>query len=424
MLSTCPTSTPRFCGGAVPAACSGETPAPQVVFGRALRVGTRIGRSGFIACGLRILALLTCLQAFSAGSAIFAGTPDSESALDQALKAAKSENQAADAPSVLHGSANSTGHDHSADADHEGASPEDDYNLRPRGGMFAEFAKSWILFHNSYLEGWVCGLLLAIVGVIVVARDQIFIGAAVSQASTLGIAVALCMGGSFPIHKAESWLPHSVTWLCCDGLQPLMAVVFSMLAATITAQAARAKHEGHEAITGWIFLISTSLSVLVVAHSPHGLEEIHRIHSSSIIGATSTDVGIFAGLLFATVLFVVLTRSRLVLFVTDPSMAAAVGMNIGRWALMESLWLGLTVGVSIRATGMLYTFGSLVLPGLVAKHVCREVWPMFLIAPLVALAANTIGFVLANYCDFPPSQMVVAVLCVALLAAWIVRRMR
>ena len=367
----------------------------------------------------RIAFLLACLTALSAWNIVLAAAP--ESALDQAVKAAQSGNQPADASPAPH--------DHAADAHHENASSADvpaasDYNLRPRGSMFAEFARSWTLFHNSYLEGWLCGLLLAIVGVVVVSRDQIFIGAAVSQASTLGIALALCMSGSFPVHNAESWLPHSMTWICCDGLQPLMAVVFSILAAMLTAQASRAKHESHEAITGWIFLISTSLSVLVVAHSPHGLEEIHRIHSSSIIGATSADVGIFAGLLAATVLCVVLTRSRLVLFVTDPSMAAAVGMRVGRWALTESLWLGLMVGVSIRATGMLYTFGSLVLPGLVAKHVCREVRPMFVVAPLVALAANTIGFVLANYYDFPPAQMVVAVLCAALLTAWGVRRWR
>jgi len=36
VLCTCPTSMPCFCGAAVPAARAGETPAPQVVFGRAL----------------------------------------------------------------------------------------------------------------------------------------------------------------------------------------------------------------------------------------------------------------------------------------------------------------------------------------------------------------------------------------------------
>ncbi|MEI8373357.1 MAG: DUF1559 domain-containing protein [Planctomycetota bacterium] len=48
-LGTCPTLIPRFCGAAVPAACAGETPAPQVVFGRALSRKTHAApkRNGF-----------------------------------------------------------------------------------------------------------------------------------------------------------------------------------------------------------------------------------------------------------------------------------------------------------------------------------------------------------------------------------------
>src|SRR5262249_576313 len=138
----------------------------------------------------------------------FAATPAAESPLDQALESAAKDDSAT-APS----------RDSAADRPDDGSQ-----SAQQPGNMIAAFIKSWQLFKFSYVEGGVCGLLLAIVGVVVVARDQIFIGAAVSEASTLGIAVALCLGGAFPVHKAESWLPHSVTWFCCDGLQPFMAV--------------------------------------------------------------------------------------------------------------------------------------------------------------------------------------------------------
>jgi ABC-type Mn2+/Zn2+ transport system permease subunit len=295
---------------------------------------------------------------------------------------------------------------------------------RAPSNALESFFASWSLFRNGYLVGWLVALLLALVGVIVVARDQIFLGAAVSQASTLGIALALCASSVFPVHSQQAGLEHSASWLCCDSFQIVMAVAFSVLAALLTAWADRAKRESHEAITGWVFLISAALSVLVVAHSPHGLEEIRRIHSSSIIGATAADVVLFAVLLAATLVLLAAAGRRLLLFTMDPAMAAAVGMKVGRWALFHSLWLGLVVGLSIRTSGMLFTFGSLVLPPLVAKNVCREVRPMFVVAPLVALATNTVGFVLANHYDFPPAQMNIALLCFLLLAAWGFRRLR
>ena len=79
--------------------------------------------------------------------------------------------------------------------------------------MFREFLDSWTLFHNSYLAGAAMAVLLAVTGVMVVARGQIFIGAAVSQASTLGIAVVLWLSGiSAAWHeRLEHW--HSITHL-------------------------------------------------------------------------------------------------------------------------------------------------------------------------------------------------------------------
>jgi ABC-type Mn2+/Zn2+ transport system permease subunit len=70
---------------------------------------------------------------------------------------------------------------------------------------------------------------------------------------------------------------------------------------------------------------------------------------------------------------------------------------------------------------MLYTFGCLVLPALVAKNLCREVRPLFLFAPLVALSTGALGCVLADTTDSPPAQMTVGLLSLALVLAWLLR---
>ncbi len=282
--------------------------------------------------------------------------------------------------------------------------------------MIENFISSWALFHNTYLAGWLIGLLLSLVGVLVVARDQIFIGAAVSQASTLGIALAMWIG---------AWAGAGPRfWFHSDGFLSMMAVAFSVIAALITARGGEGTRESHEAITGWVFLASASLSILIVSSSPHGLEEIHRLLSSSIIGATRADVWIF-GLLAGVAAFSVSAGlRRIVLFAMDPVMAAAVGMKISRWGALTSAGLGLAVGLSIRSSGMLYTFGCLVLPALVAKNLCSEVRPMFLVSPLVALGTGAAGFVLANHYDYPPAQMTVALLCLLVTVSWLSRGLR
>lgn len=283
--------------------------------------------------------------------------------------------------------------------------------------MIDDFLLSWALFHNTYIVGWEIGALLALTGVLVVARDQIFIGAAVSQASTLGIAAAMALGAALHAHEALPWMES-------DLFLSTAAVLSSIAAAGLTSFGGGTGRESHEAITGWVFLVSASLSILIVAKSPHGLEEVHRLVASSIIGATEADAWTFGALLGAAAAVAAAANRRILLFAMDPPMAAACGMRIGVWSAATSLWLGLCIGLSIRVAGMLFAFGFLVLPALVAKGICREVRPMFAVAPLVALLSSAAAFVLANAWDVPPAQMAVGLLCGFVALAWAVRRLR
>jgi ABC-type Mn2+/Zn2+ transport system permease subunit len=281
--------------------------------------------------------------------------------------------------------------------------------------MIGEFLSSWPLFHNAYLAGWLAGVMLAVVGVIVVARNQIFIGAAIAQASTLGIALSMFAGALLGIETPSDEHVHvSLSFI---------GVAFAVGAALLTARDGGGGGT-REAVTGWVFLASASGAILILAHSPHGLEEINHLVSSSIIGATRNDVWLFAGLALATLAAAALLRDRLLLFAIDPAMAAAVGMPAGIWSAALAAWLGLVVGLSMRVTGLLYTFASLVLPALIAAGICRESRRLFAVAPAVSLATGVAGFVLANHFDDPPAQTTVALQAVVLGAVWLLRRRR
>jgi zinc transport system permease protein len=291
--------------------------------------------------------------------------------------------------------------------------------------MLEDFAASWALLHDTYLTGWLIAGLLGLCGVLVVARDQIFLGAAVAQSSTLGVVCGLLvftwLGEAGHHHGATHDDPLP---LAREAVLAAMAVLFSVLATLITAQPAKAGRDSQQAVTGWVFLIAAGLSVLAMAHDPHGMGEIHRLSFSSIIGATSTDVALYAVLLALSAAAVALLRRRLLLFVVDPELARAVGMRVRLWTAATFLWIGLVIGLAIRSGGTLYTFGCLVLPALVAKNLCREVRPMLVVAPVVGVLGAVAAFVLANHFDFPPAQMAVGLLALLLVPAWVVRARR
>ena len=94
--------------------------------------------------------------------------------------------------------------------------------------MIGEFLASWPLFHHAYLAGWLIGVLLALAGVVVVARNQTFIGAAVAQASTLGIALRLWGGARLGGETLSGDHAH--------GMLSLIGIAFAVAAAVFTAR--------------------------------------------------------------------------------------------------------------------------------------------------------------------------------------------
>lgn len=282
--------------------------------------------------------------------------------------------------------------------------------------MIENFVASWPLFHDVYISGVLIALLLSLVGVAVVARDQIFLGAAVSQASLLGISAGIWLDG---MAVGTTW-----DWLASDATHSMMGGLFAVVGSLAIAAAASRLRETREALTGWLFLVGSSLSVLIVANSPHGMAEVNRLLSSTIIGASDGDVAIFVGLLAVTIAVLALRLRTLMLLLTDAETAQASGIAVARWDHAMAIWLGLSVAWSIHVSGMIFTFGCLVLPGMIAKSLVREVRSLFFVAPLVALLVAVASFVVANDRDLPPGQVTVALLCLVQVGAWGLRSRR
>ena len=217
----------------------------------------------------------------------------------------------------------------------------------------------------------------------------------------------------------------AASWWNSDLFHTAMGGLFAVLAALMTT---RAEHQGGretpEAVTGWVFLVSTSVAILLMSHNPLGMEEVNRLLSSTIIGARRQDVWVFLGLTALTGLVLSLKYRSVVLIALEPDMARIAGLRVGLWNALLSAWLGIVIGFAIHVSGVVYAFASLVLPALIAKNLGRTARSLFFLAPCISLATGVLAFVLANHYDFPPGQAAAACLCVLLAGAWLLRAVR
>ncbi len=272
----------------------------------------------------------------------------------------------------------------------------------------ADMGTAWSLFGIAWTASLAIAASLALLGILVVVRGQAFLGAAVAQSSTLGCALALAGGG---ILAQE--LPATV-----------MAILFAVGGAVFVAADSNQRSLAHDSRCALLFALTASAAVLVVSYSPHGLEEVHRLVASSLLGATPTDLDVFCVLLALIAFSAIRLRRTLCLFAIDPVMAAAVGVPTRTLQTLHSLTTGLCLGLAIRSSGLLYSFGMLVLPTLLAQHCTRETLPLFWLAPLLAVLCTIPAFVLAHLLDLPPAQLAVCGLAVLVLSGMFVRRIR
>jgi ABC-type Mn2+/Zn2+ transport system permease subunit len=277
--------------------------------------------------------------------------------------------------------------------------------------MISDFLASWPLFQNTYLSSWFLSVLLALVGVALVTRDQMFLGAAIAQASTLGISLHFWLAGVSAIVIA--------TAMSLPGARAVMAFGCAVIAALATARPSR---ESREAVAAWLFLGCGSVALLLVAQSPHGRAEVEQLLTRSILGASAGEVWTLAVATFALLILAMRHERPLRLLLMDPAFALAVGMPMRRWTIGVAIIMGGAVGLALPIAGLTYTFCGLVLPPLIARRLVRELRTLLWAAPVIALASSIASSVLAHALDWPPAHTLVLLQSALLATCWLLVR--
>jgi ABC-type Mn2+/Zn2+ transport system permease subunit len=108
----------------------------------------------------------------------------------------------------------------------------------------------------------------------------------------------------------------------------------------------------------------------------------------------------------------------------DPETARTLGLGERVVEFLMYLTLGLCIAGSMKTTGILFVFSSMVIPPMVGLVLCRRVWAVFVIAVAAAMAAGFLGLWASFAWDLPTGPTIVCVEGVLFLLAALVRVLR
>jgi len=271
------------------------------------------------------------------------------------------------------------------------------------------------LFREAFVGGAIAAGLLAFLGLHVVLRRIVFVGIALSQWAAVGIAF------SFLAQSIALFDESHVLGVCRNHW--VMAAVGEGLGLLLLLRGDE-RVVSREVRIGIGWAVAGALSVLFVAQSPVGMEELKNLLTGEalfidrsgllLLGATAALV-LVPGSLF-------LARFLLVAF--DRDLAVSLGVRVAVWDALFYLLLGLTLAVTIHLVGVLFAVAFLVIPPAAALSLARRQWTLVLVSAGIGVGSWIAGFVLSHRLDLPVGHAAVAVAGLVFAVARGVRALR
>jgi ABC-type Mn2+/Zn2+ transport system permease subunit len=273
------------------------------------------------------------------------------------------------------------------------------------------------LLRNSVYTSVLIGFACPLVGVFLVMRRLVFMGVALPQISSTGVAIAL----SLPL-----WLgfdpsghgPQSAHALAFAG-----SIIFSLTAILVLAFMERRGRGQPEGRLGTAYVVAAALGILLLAKNPYGEIGWLDMLKGQVITISNFDLLLTAATLATVLLVLGLFQKELLLVSFDREMAMILRKNVVFWDMLLYVLIGLTVSMAVLSVGPLIAFGFLLIPVLIAHLFSRTMHQFTMIASLVGGVAAFFGFWLAYQYDFPVGPTDVVLLGALYAAAWIVSRL-
>jgi len=268
-----------------------------------------------------------------------------------------------------------------------------------------------LIFREALYGALVIALACSVLGVYVVLRRIVFVGAALAQLSSAGIGLALFLGG---LGVGGVLTSHPVA----------MSLLITMLGALFFGAGGGSKSGvPPDATIGVTYAGAAAAGILLIAKATSG--EAHDIFlQGNILGMTLADTGVLLAVTIP-VLLVHLVFYKEFLFVSfDRETARTMGYQVTRWNLLLYGTLGLVIAFAMQFAGVMLVFNFLVLPAVTGLLLAGSMAGIFTVAILSGLLASLIGFALSVPFDLPSGPAIIACSTVIALTAWVVRSLK
>lgn len=258
------------------------------------------------------------------------------------------------------------------------------------------------LLRNSVYIGLLIGFVCPLVGIYLVVRRLIFMGVALPQVSSCGIAFAFALHSWHLIPHLEESSEH--------GLALAGASLFTLATLVALSVLDRKQQGSPEGRIGTVYVLAGAWSILLLLKNPFGEHGLLERLQGKIIAVSNFDLGLTAVIFCVVVICLVFFQKELLLVSYDREMALSLGKKAGVWDGLLFVIIGLVISLSVLSVGPAVTFGFLILPPLIVRNFARTMRQFCVSASLLGAVSSVAGFWVAYEYDLPVGPTDIALL--------------
>jgi ABC-type Mn2+/Zn2+ transport system permease subunit len=278
----------------------------------------------------------------------------------------------------------------------------------------AGFWESWFLWRDPLAVAIIAAALCSFVGVYIVLKRIVFVSAAMSQMSGVGVALAFFLCGLFNLdpHHAPFYL-HPVPW----------AILAAALVARVFSGNLGNRRLSGETVIGLAYLVAAACVILIL-NSQRVTQEAHEVNDllyGNAVAVPPEQLYIMSGAAIVVALVHGLFGKEFLFTAFDAEMARTLGLRTSLWSLLLFLSFALAISVSTRAIGALPVFAFTVIPPAAALMVGSRMWSVFAISIVVGVLSAFIGYYVSFHWSLPTgaSMVIVAASFLLLAVPWL-----
>src|SRR5438309_6875172 len=232
-----------------------------------------------------------------------------------------------------------------------------------------EILNPHFLLRNALYGGLIIGIVAPLVGVFLLARRMVFIGIALPQISTSGVAGAFVWHTFFHGHRERDINDFAIALIGSSILT--FAVILGL---ALLERRGRGLGEGR---IGMLYAIAGAVTILLLASDRVTEIGVLGLLKGEIIAIPDIELLILFLGYGAILILLTVFHKELVLVTVDREMAISLGKHVVVWDLLLFGVIGVTISLGVLVVGPLVMFGFLIVPPMIAGRLAlgmRNEW--------------------------------------------------